>query len=118
MRVLLVEDNDSLRSLFAHMLRGRGCEVHEVADGQQALDALARFTPDLVLTDLMMPVLDGFELMRRLRALPDLRSVPIVAMTALNSADAEREARRAGAADFLPKPIAARTLLDRVGRYG
>jgi CheY-like chemotaxis protein len=117
MRVLLVEDTDSLRELFARMLRNRGFEVCEAADGSVALERLAEFTPDVVLTDLMMPHLDGFGLMRRLRAMPGLGSVPIVVMTAMNSEEAEREARRAGASDFLPKPMEAGTLFDRVGRY-
>jgi DNA-binding response OmpR family regulator len=117
MRVLLVEDTDSLRELFARMLRHRGFEVCEAADGSAALECLATFTPDLVLTDLMMPQLDGVGLMRRLRAMPGLGAVPVVVMTAMSSEEAEREARRAGASDFLHKPLEAGTLFDRVGRY-
>lgn len=117
MRVLLVEDSDVLRRLFARLLKSRGFEVHEAADGLEALDSLHRFLPDIVLTDLMMPGLDGLGLIRRLKAMPDLAEVPVVAMTANASTEAECEARLAGAADYLAKPIDAHTLLDRVGRY-
>jgi CheY-like chemotaxis protein len=117
MRVLLVEDSDSLRRLFARVLMARGYEVHEAADGLEALGCLHRFVPDLVLTDLMMPGLDGFELIRRVRTMPDLAEVPVVAMTAGASSEAEREARLGGASDYLAKPIDAHALLNRLGRY-
>ncbi len=117
MRILLVEDTEPLRNLFARILRQGGFEVREAADGQEALACLPDFVPDLVLTDLMMPVLDGLELMRRLRKMPHLASVPLVAMTAVSSVEAEHEARRAGAADFLAKPLDSETLLSRVGDY-
>jgi CheY-like chemotaxis protein len=99
------------------MLRSRGFEVCEATNGSVALECLAKFTPDVVLTDLMMPQLDGFGLTRRLRAMPGLGAVPVLVMTAMNSDEAEREARRAGASDFLHKPLEAGTLFDRVGRY-
>jgi CheY-like chemotaxis protein len=112
MRLLLVEDTADLRRLFARILRGRGFEVREASDGQEALDCLSEFVPDVVVTDLMMPRLDGFELIRRLRSVPALALVPIAAMTAAATSEAEREARRAGAAAFLTKPVDSRTLLD------
>jgi CheY-like chemotaxis protein len=77
MRVLLVEDSSELRRLFARVLEGNGFEVCEAANGREALDCLPGFVPDVILTDLMMPVLDGFELIRRLRAMPTMAEVPI-----------------------------------------
>lgn len=114
MRVLLVEDSSDLRHLFARVLKGNGFEVCEAANGREALDCLPGFVPDVILTDLMMPELSGFELIRRLRAIPTMAAVPIVAMTASATADAEREARQAGAADLLAKPFDSRALLDRL----
>src|SRR5437660_240499 len=99
MRILLVEDTDALRHLFARMLRAYGFEVREATDGLAALDCLAEFRPELVLTDLMMPGLDGIGLIRQLRARPEWESIPVVAMTAVASPEAEREARCAGAAE-------------------
>jgi CheY-like chemotaxis protein len=114
MRVLLVEDSANLRHLFARVLKGIGFEVCEAANGREALECLAGFEPDVVLTDLMMPEVDGFELIRRLRAMPSMAEVPIVAMTAAATTEAEREARRAGAPDLLAKPFDSRALLDRL----
>lgn len=114
MNVLVVEDSDDLRQLFARMLRRRGHVVREAADGQAALESLADFLPDLVLTDLMMPILDGFELIRRLRASPATASIPVVAITADATIDADRRARAAGAADVLIKPVEFNTLMGRL----
>src|SRR4051794_34280342 len=82
MRILLVEDSDALRNLFARMLKRRGFEVREAADGWSALECLAEFRPELILTDIMMPGLDGFGLIRHLRAMPEMAGVPVVVMTA------------------------------------
>ena len=79
-RVLLVEDTDALRWLFTRFLRRLGFEVCEAKDGEQALDMLKIFEPDILITDLAMPAIDGIELIRRVRA---TRAVPIIAMTAL-----------------------------------
>jgi CheY-like chemotaxis protein len=114
-RILLVEDTPDLRRLFARLLTHHGFEVSVGADGREALDRLAVFVPDVVLTDLMMPVLDGFELTRRIRAMPALDGVPVLVMTATASAEAERNARAAGAVDVLAKPLDNRTLVDRIG---
>jgi CheY-like chemotaxis protein len=114
MQLLLVEDVDPLRRLFARVLQRSGFEVREAADGREALDQLAGFVPDVVVTDLMMPGMDGLELIRRIRATPRLAEVPIVAMTAATTLETEREARRAGAADLLAKPVDSQTLLSRL----
>ena len=114
MRVLLVEDSIDLRYLFARVLRGNGFEVCEASNGREALDLLNGFKPDVILTDLMMPGMDGFELIRRIRAIPSMAGVPIVAMTAASSSKAECEVRRAGAADFLEKPFEFGTLFSRL----
>lgn len=114
MRILLVEDSSDLRHLFARILKGNGFEVCEAANGREALDCLSGFEPELVLTDLMMPDVDGYELIRRLRAMPTMAGVPIVAMTADATNRADREARRAGAADLLLKPFDFRAMLDRL----
>ncbi|HWE38779.1 MAG TPA: response regulator [Isosphaeraceae bacterium] len=113
-RVLLVEDAPFLRYAFGRLLRLHGFEVREATDGQQALDALDAFQPQLVLTDLMMPVMDGVELIRRLRADPRTATLPIVAITADATESAERQARDAGAIDVITKPIDLADLLARL----
>jgi CheY-like chemotaxis protein len=111
---LLVEDAPFLRYAFGRLLRLHGFEVREATDGQQALDALDAFQPQLVLTDLMMPVMDGVELIRRLRADPRTATLPIVAITADATESAERQARDAGAIDVITKPIDLADLLARL----
>jgi CheY-like chemotaxis protein len=117
MRILLVEDSDFLRPMFARILRGRGFEVRETCDGLEALLCLEEFRPDLVLTDLMMPVLDGVELIKRLRGIPGLETVPVVVISAMQSAAMENEARLAGAADVITKPVDSDDLVNRIIRY-
>jgi DNA-binding response OmpR family regulator len=105
MRVLIVEDSDDLRYLYARALRRRGLVVCEAADGQAGLDALERFRPDLVITDLMMPVVDGVGFITGLRLLPGMDVVIVVAITAASSWEADDRARKAGADEVIEKPI-------------
>jgi two-component system, sensor histidine kinase len=114
LRVLLVEDAPFLRYAFGRLLRMEGFDVKEVNDGQEALDSLPDFRPDLVLTDLMMPVMDGVELITRIRADPEFSGVPVVAITADITDRAARLARDAGAVDVINKPIDLASLLDRL----
>lgn len=114
LRVLLVEDAPFLRYAFGRLLRMQGFEVCEANDGQQALDCLVNFHPHLVLTDLMMPVMGGVELIRRLRADPKTAHLPIVAITADATEYTERQARQAGALDVITKPVDLPALIDRL----
>src|SRR5437588_1709744 len=82
LRVLLVEDAPFLRYAFGRLLRMHGFEVMEANDGREALECVGAFRPQLVVTDLMMPVMDGVELIERLRANPETADVPVVAITA------------------------------------
>lgn len=114
LRVLLVEDAPFLRYAFGRLLRLEGFDVKEVNDGQEALDCLASFRPELVLTDLMMPGMDGIELIGHIRADPDYSSVPVLAITADITDRAARLAKEAGAIDVIIKPIDLALLLDRL----
>src|SRR5689334_21746806 len=114
LRVLLVEDAPFLRYAFGRLLRMHGFEVMEANDGREALECVESFHPQLVVTDLMMPVMDGVELIQRLRADPKTADLPVLAITADASEQAEAKAREAGAVDFVTKPIDLPTLLDRL----
>jgi CheY-like chemotaxis protein len=113
-RVLLVEDAPFLRYAFGRLLRMHGFEVCEATDGSEALRAVPEFHPQLVLTDLMMPVMDGVELIRRLHGEPQTADLPVVAITADATDQAERQARDAGAVDVITKPIDLPSLLGRL----
>ncbi|HMV46664.1 MAG TPA: PAS domain S-box protein [Blastocatellia bacterium] len=112
-RILLADDNADMRD-YVRRLLSRECEVVAVADGAQALRA-ARETPfDLVLTDVMMPELDGFGLLRALRADERLKTLPVILLSARAGEEARVEGAAAGADDYLIKPFSARELLARV----
>jgi DNA-binding response OmpR family regulator len=114
MRVLIVEDTEDLRQILARGLRREGFEVCETEHGEAALDALPDFTPDVVVTDLMMPVCDGIDFIGRLRRLPAMVQVPVVVMTATPGSDVAEQARLAGAADVLMKPVTVQTLASLI----
>jgi len=113
--VLLADDNADMRQYVQRLLHGTGFRVKAVADGEQALAAARRFKPDLVLSDIMMPRLDGFGLLAALRGDPDLRDTPVLLLSARAGEEAKVEGLSAGADDYLIKPFSARELLARVG---
>jgi signal transduction histidine kinase len=113
--VLLADDNADMRQYVQRLLHAAGFRVNAVADGEQALAAARRFKPDLVLSDVMMPRLDGFGLLAALRNDPDLRETPVLLLSARAGEEAKVEGLSAGADDYLTKPFSARELLARVG---
>jgi PAS domain S-box-containing protein len=115
-RVLVAEDNADMRQYLGRLLGGT-YEVEEVADGQAAFSAARERPPDLVLADVMMPELDGFGLLRKLRADPQTRTVPVVLLSARAGEESRVEGLAAGADDYLVKPFSARELLARVGAH-
>jgi PAS domain S-box-containing protein len=112
-RILIADDNTDMRAYLARLLR-RYWQVETVADGEAALAAARTSPPDLVLSDVMMPRLDGFELLRELRADPLTSSVPVVLVSARAGAESAIEGLEAGADDYLVKPFSARELVARV----
>jgi PAS domain S-box-containing protein len=115
-RVLVADDNADMRQYLGRLLGGT-YEVEEVADGKAALSAARARAPDLVLADVMMPELDGFGLLRELRADPRTRTVPVVLVSARAGEESRVEGLAAGADDYLVKPFSARELLARVGAH-
>ncbi|MEU8289204.1 ATP-binding protein [Micromonospora sp. NPDC048905] len=113
-RILVADDNADMRAYLSRLLTGQGWRVRAVTDGRQALDEVHREPPDLVLTDVMMPVLDGFDLVRRLRADPATRSLPVLVLSARAGGRASVEGLNLGADDYLVKPFAAAELIARV----
>ncbi len=113
-RVLLADDNVDMRAYVARLLQGQGYQVVTASDGEEALRLARAAPPDLVLTDVMMPKLDGFALLRELRGLEATAGVPIIMLTARAGEEAKVEGLDAGADDYLIKPFAARELLARV----
>ncbi len=113
--VLLADDNADLRAYVGRLLQKRGYVVDSVADGLAALAAIRAHRPDLLLTDVMMPGMDGFGLLAAIRADPDLADIPVIMLSARAGEEAQVEGLQAGADDYLAKPFSARELLARVG---
>jgi PAS domain S-box-containing protein len=111
--VLVADDNSDMRDYMRHLLDGY-YRVETVADGQTALDAIGRHRPDIVLADVMMPGLDGFGLLREIRANPDLKTAPVILVSARAGEEARLEGLEAGADDYLTKPFSARELIARI----
>jgi signal transduction histidine kinase len=112
-RILLADDNADMREYVARLLRP-GYEVEAVGDGQAALLAAQASPPDLILSDVMMPRMDGFGLLAAIRSDPNLRDLPVVLLSARAGEEARVEGLDAGADDYLVKPFSARELLARI----
>jgi CheY-like chemotaxis protein len=114
LRVLIVEDDPNSRWVLCALMRRLGYDCQVAVDGQEALQMVARFKPQAILMDLMMPVMDGLETTRRLKADAATQGIPILALTGNSTPTGERAARSAGCDDFLTKPVVLNDLLKRL----
>ena len=103
--VLVVDDNADTRVVVRWMLERWGCRVLEAGDGREAFEAVVESRPDLVLMDLSMPVVDGFDAIRSIRGREEFSRLPIIAITAFDRADSRDGAEAAGCDHYLSKPI-------------
>jgi CheY-like chemotaxis protein len=115
-KILIVEDVDFNRDLLTQLLEEE-FEVTAATDGQAGIAAAERERPDLILMDLSLPVIDGWEATRRLKAHADLKTIPIIALTAHAMRGDEAKARASGCDDFLTKPIDEALLFLMLNRY-
>ncbi len=112
--ILVVDDNSQNLELLQAYLEDLGCKVVSAVDGVEAMEAVAEHNPDLILLDIMMPRMSGFEVCRRLKENEDTADIPVVMVTALNELGDIERAVGAGTDDFLSKPINKLELLTRV----
>jgi putative two-component system response regulator len=112
--ILVVDDEPANRELMEALLEPQGYKVIMAENGQEALDAFAKHQPDLLLLDVMMPILDGVEVCRQLKRNPETRLTPVVLVTALSALDDRVRGLEAGADDFLGKPVEKTELMARV----
>jgi len=115
--ILVVEDQEDNRQILRDLLGSAGYDLTEAEDGEEAIAAVARRRPDLILMDIQLPVMDGYEATRRIRTNPDLRSVPIIAVTSYALAGDEDKALAAGCDGYVTKPYSPRDLLAKVRTY-
>ena len=115
-RILLVEDEEDNMQILRDLL-APGYELVEADNDEKALAEAAKQRPDLILMDIQLPIMDGYEATRRLKADPTLRSIPIIAITSYALGEDEKRARAAGCDDFVAKPYSPRQLLAKVREH-
>ena len=113
-KILLVEDNDMNRDMLTRRLERRGYQVVIATDGDQGVRLAQAEAPDLILIDMSLPVLDGWEATRQLRAMPATQAIPIIALTAHAMAGDREKALEAGCDDYDTKPIEFARLLGKI----
>jgi two-component system, cell cycle response regulator DivK len=114
-RIPVVEDEEDNRRILCDLLTSAGYEIIQAENGEAALAVAARVRPDLILMDIQLPLLDGYEVTRRLKADPELCAIPIIAVTSYASGD---EATRAAGCDaYVAKPYSPRALLAKIREY-
>jgi CheY-like chemotaxis protein len=112
--VLVVDDDEDLRLLFQLGLKRAGFRISEAANGREALDAVRRDRPDLILLDLMMPVMDGWECLSALKADPGLRGIPVFIVTGKDQQQDQERAFASGAEAFIRKPFETAALVASI----
>ena len=114
-KILLIEDNEMNRDMLSRRLKRKGFEVVMAVDGQAGVDMASSSNPDLILMDLSLPIIDGWEATRQIKADPDTQSIPIIALTAHAMAGDEQKALEAGCDDYDSKPVNFKRLLVKIG---
>lgn len=116
-RILLVEDNEMNRDMLSRRLKRRGYEVAIAVDGAEGLKMTTSQTPDLVLMDMSLPVMDGWEATRKIKADPNTKSIPVIALTAHAMSGDREKALSAGCDDYDTKPIELKRLLAKIQAF-
>ncbi|MBX9910567.1 MAG: response regulator [Beijerinckiaceae bacterium] len=116
-RILIVEDTLDNRQIMRDLLTSSGYECHEAVDGLQGVEMASTVSPDLILMDIQLPKLDGYDTTRRIKADPATAAIPIIAVTSYALSGDELKARAAGCDDYLSKPFSPRELLAHVRRF-
>ncbi len=114
MKLLLVEDNEMNRDMLSRRLTRKGFTVVMAVDGRQGVDMAASESPDLILMDMSLPELDGWEATRQIKASQMTREIPVIALTAHAMSDDRRKALEAGCDDYDTKPVDLPRLLDKI----
>ena len=113
-KILLVEDNEMNRDMLSRRLERKGYAVAIAVDGQQAVDMAASEAPALILMDMSLPVIDGWEATRRIKAIDAIKGIPIIVLTAHAMQGDEQKAKEAGCDDFDTKPVELPRLLEKI----
>jgi len=116
-KILLVEDNEMNRDMLSRRLERKEFEVVTAVDGQMGINMAAAESPDLILMDLSLPVVDGWEATRQIKADPAMQAIPVIALTAHAMAGDEQKALDAGCDDYDTKPVNFKRLLGKINNF-
>ena len=116
-RILVVEDQEDNRQILRDLLTSVGYQILEAEDGQRGITSAEVERPDLILMDIQMPIMDGYEATRRIKANPALSGIPIIVVTSYALSGDEEKARAAGCDDYITKPYSPRQLLAKVSQH-
>jgi len=116
-KILIVEDEESLLKLESILLTSKGYDVRGVLNGQQALDAIREERPDLVLLDIMLPEIDGFEVCQRIKDNPETKSIPVIMLTAKKSREDMARGEKVGADWYITKPFKSIMVIETIQRF-
>jgi len=116
-RILIVEDEESLLKLESILLTSKGYEVRGVSNGRAALAAVAEDRPDLILLDIMLPEIDGFEVCRRIKEDSETRNIPIIMLTAKKSREDMSRGEKVGADWYITKPFKSAMVIETIQRF-
>jgi two-component system cell cycle response regulator DivK len=116
-RILIIEDQEDNRAILRDLLSQAGYVLIEAADGEEGVKLAQSERPDLILMDIQLPVIDGYEATRRIKAKPGLEAIPIIAVSSYALSGDEAKARAAGCDGYVTKPFSPRDLLAKVRAY-
>ena len=116
-KILLVEDNEMNRDMLSRRLERKGFEVVIAVDGKAGVEMASSTSPDIILMDLSLPVMDGWEATRQIKADPATQGIPVIALTAHAMSGDEVKAREAGCDDYDTKPVNLNRLLEKIGSF-
>jgi len=116
-RILVIEDQEDNRQIVRDLMTASGYELIEATTGEEGLEAASRERPDLILMDIQLPGIDGYEVTRRIKADPKLRQIPIIAVTSYALSGDDKKAFAAGCDGYVTKPYSPRLLLAKIREY-
>ena len=116
-RILIVEDQEDNRAILRDLLNDAGYDLIEATNGQDGVTLAQSERPDLILMDVQLPVMDGYEATRRIKGNVELKSIPVIAVTSFALSGDEGKAQSAGCDDYLAKPFSPRLLLAKIREY-
>jgi two-component system, cell cycle response regulator DivK len=116
-RILVVEDQEDNRQIIRDLVTSAGYELIEAQDGEEGVALAAQEKPDLILMDIQLPVLDGYEATRRIKAQPELKAIPVIAVTSYALSGDDQKAFAAGCDGYVTKPFSPRQLLAKIREH-